>query len=76
MDRRYLRQPGAEDAALYYWLFPNTMFNVYQDNLSSNVILPLGPDRTLTIFEWFFADPGTGEGWESMQQAIAFSDEI
>ena len=52
------------------------MFNIYQDNMSSNVILPLGPDRTLTIFEWFFAEPGSGEGWESMQQTIAFSDEI
>ncbi|MGH2356840.1 MAG: aromatic ring-hydroxylating oxygenase subunit alpha [Candidatus Limnocylindria bacterium] len=76
VDRRYLRQPGSEDAALYYWLFPNTMFNIYQDNMSSNVILPMGVDRTLTIFEWFFAEPGTGSGWESMQQAIAFSDEI
>ena len=45
VDRRYLRQPGAEDSALYYWLFPNTMFNIYQDNMSSNVILPLGPDQ-------------------------------
>ena len=24
------------------------MFNIYPDNMSSNVILPLGPDRTLT----------------------------
>ncbi len=76
VDRRYLRQPGSEESALYYWLFPNTMFNIYQDNMSSNVILPLGVDRTLTICEWYFADPGTGAGWESMQQTIAFSDEI
>ena len=75
-DRRYLREAGSEESALYYWLFPNTMLNIYQDNLSTNVILPLGPDRTLTIFEWFFAEPGSGEGWESMQQTIAFSDEI
>ena len=75
-DRRYFRSPDGEEDALYYWLFPNTMFNIYQDNMSSNVILPLGADRTLTIFEWFFAEPGTGAGWESMQQTIAFSDEI
>jgi choline monooxygenase len=75
-DRRYIRMPGAEEDALYYWIFPNTMLNIYQDNLSTNVILPNGPDRTLTVFEWYFAEPGTGAGWESMQQTIAFSDEI
>src|SRR5437660_4377982 len=75
-DRRYVRQPGAEDNALYYWIFPNTMFNIYQDNMSSNLIVPLGVDKTLTVFEWFFAQPGTGPGWESMQQTIAFSDQI
>jgi phenylpropionate dioxygenase-like ring-hydroxylating dioxygenase large terminal subunit len=75
-DRRYIRQPGTEEDALYYWVFPNTMFNIYQDNMSSNLILPLGVDKTLTVFEWFFAQPGTGPGWESMQQTIAFSDEI
>jgi choline monooxygenase len=75
-DRRYVRSADGEGDALYYWLFPNTMFNIYPDNMSSNVILPLGVDRTLTIFEWFFAEPGSGAGWESMQQTIAFSDEI
>jgi phenylpropionate dioxygenase-like ring-hydroxylating dioxygenase large terminal subunit len=75
-DRRYIRMPGAEEDALYYWIFPNTMLNIYQDNVSTNVILPLGTDKTLTIFEWYFAEPGTGAGWESMQQTIAFSDEI
>ncbi|HEY8634653.1 MAG TPA: SRPBCC family protein [Candidatus Dormibacteraeota bacterium] len=75
-DRRYVRMPGSEEDALYYWIFPNTMLNIYQDNISTNVIIPLGVDRTLTIFEWFYAEPGTGTGWESMQQTIAFSDEI
>jgi choline monooxygenase len=75
-DRRYMRTPDGEGDALYYWLFPNTMFNIYQDNMSSNVILPVGVDRTLTVFEWFFAEPGSASGWESVQQSIAFSDEI
>ena len=75
-DRRYVRSPDGESDSLYYWLFPNTMFNIYPDNMSSNVILPLEHDRTLTVFEWYFAQPGSGAGWESMQQTIAFSHEI
>ena len=74
-DRRYVRTEDESDA-LYYWIFPNVMLNVYMDNVSINIVLPLGHDRTLTIFEWYFEQPGTGAGWESMQQIIAFSDEI
>jgi len=75
-DRRYVRSGEAEEDALYYWIFPNVMLNVYLDNTSINIILPVGHDKTLTIFEWYFEQPGTGAGWESMQQIIAFSDEI
>jgi choline monooxygenase len=74
-DRRYLRTE-AETAALYYWIFPNWVLNLYPDNLSINIVLPLGHQRTLTIFEWYFQGPGSGAGWESMQQGIQFSDEI
>jgi choline monooxygenase len=74
-DRRYVRT-SAEAEALYYWIFPNVMLNVYLDNTSINIILPLDQERTLTIFEWYFEQPGTGEGWESMQEIIKFSDEI
>ena len=73
-DRRFMRVPGQEENALYYWLFPNTMFNIYQDNMSSNVILPLGPDRTLTVFEWFFAEPGSGPGWAAASRDSAGAD--
>ncbi len=75
-DRRYVRSGEGEQDALYYWIFPNVMLNVYLDNTSINIIIPLGHDKTLTVFEWYFESPGTGAGWESMQQIIAFSDEI
>lgn len=74
-DRRYVRAQS-ESRALYYWVFPNFMINIYPDNLQANIILPIDSNRTLTIFEWFFLGPGTGEGWESLQQSIAFSDQI
>lgn len=57
--------------AIYYWIFPNFMLNVYPDNLSANIIIPLTPEKTLTIFEWF-AYGGAGVKGET----VAFSDEI
>ncbi len=67
--RRYV-YADSNRSALYYWIFPNFMLNIYPDNLSSNIILPAGPDRTLTIFEWF------GYAGEVQQATIDFSDEI
>jgi choline monooxygenase len=74
-DRRYVRTE-TESKALYYWIFPNWMINIYPDNLQINIILPISHDKTLTIFEWYFSDPGTPEGWESMQNSIAFADQV
>jgi choline monooxygenase len=52
------------------------MINIYPDNLSINIVLPINHEQTLTIFEWYFNEPGTGEGWESVQESITFSDQI
>jgi choline monooxygenase len=71
-----LKRTGSEDEALYFWIYPNLMLNVYPDNFSTNLILPLGHERTLTVFEWFFPDPEKPETREAVRQAIEFSDEI
>jgi len=47
--RRY-PQSGKELTADYFWVFPNWMLNCYPDNISLNIILPLGPERTRAIF--------------------------
>ncbi|MFN8489055.1 MAG: aromatic ring-hydroxylating dioxygenase subunit alpha [Caldilineaceae bacterium] len=65
-----------DDKAFYYWIFPNFMLNIYLGMLQINIIVPLSHDRTLTIFEWFFSDPGTPETWDNLQSSIAFSDQI
>jgi len=62
---------GGGGSALYYWIFPNTMLNVYPDNLSANIVVPLGPEKTLTIFEWFSYGDTALDG-----KIIDFSDEI
>jgi choline monooxygenase len=72
--RRY-SQDDVGNRALYFWIFPNFMLNVYPDNLSSNVILPVGHDKTLTIFEWF-TYPKNGQAAEIAPDTVDFSDEI
>jgi len=76
-DARIRRDPRYDDGdALYYWIYPNLMLNVYPDNYSTNLIVPLGLDRTLTVFEWFLRDPERPGVAETIRQTIEFSDEI
>jgi choline monooxygenase len=72
-----LYAPGTSlQQALYFWVFPNLMLNIYPDNISTNVIVPLSHDKTLTIFEWFFHDVASGKNQERIKRSVAFSDEV
>ena len=74
-NRIYAPGTGLQQA-LYFWIFPNLMLNIYPDNISTNVIVPLSTDKTLTIFEWFFHDADQAKTRERIEKAIAFSDEV
>lgn len=65
-----------ENEAQFFWLFPNLMLNVYPDNYSTNLIVPLTPERTLTVFEWYFDDPDREATREALSRTVEFSDEI
>ena len=67
---------AGEPAALYLWVFPNLMLNVYADNYSTNLILPLGAGRTLTVFEWYFREPDSELTRERVARTVALSDEV
>jgi choline monooxygenase len=71
--RRNLEE-GASAEALYYWVFPNLMLNIYPDNVQTNIILPLSHDRTLTIFEWYVLDIDRPEVASDFEKSFAFSD--
>lgn len=43
------------EGAVYAYLFPNLMLNRYGKILDINLVLPLGTDRCLTVFDFFFA---------------------
>jgi choline monooxygenase len=44
------------DRALYYWVYPNFMINWYEGVMDTNLVRPLGVDRTEVIFDFYFAD--------------------
>jgi phenylpropionate dioxygenase-like ring-hydroxylating dioxygenase large terminal subunit len=71
--RRY--QETREDLTTdYFWAFPNWMLNCYPDNVSLNIVLPIAPDRSLAIFEWYL--PEKDVGTEAAKKSVEFSDEI
>ena len=74
-ERFYASGSGLQQA-IYFWVFPNLMLNIYPDNISTNLIVPISQDKTLTIFEWFFHDVSDPKVQERIQRAIAFSDEV
>ena len=71
-----LRTGSAGGEAAYWWIWPNLMLNVYPDNFSTNLIVPLGEERTMTVFEWFFREPDRPGVRARVQETVAFSDEI
>ena len=64
---------GKRIAAYYFWLFPNTMLNVYPWGVSVNVVRPLGVDRTRVSFlSYVWAperlDRGAGAGLDRVER--------
>ncbi len=72
-DRRYPDSQG-DLRAEYYWIYPNWMINCYPDNMSLNIVLPLGPEKCVAIFAWFF--PEDVLRTDSPAKTVQFSDEI
>jgi choline monooxygenase len=66
--RHYDPSAGHDDPH-YYWIFPNTMLNVYQGMVQTNEVVPVAPERTLVVFDWFTAGAPSAD-------LVGFSDEI
>jgi len=75
-ERAYAPGTGMLKEALYFWVFPNLMLNLYPDNISTNLIVPINHEKTLTIFEWFSHDLSSAAARERIARAVAFSDEV
>jgi choline monooxygenase len=71
--RRY-QDAGEGLTTDYFWIFPNWMLNCYPDNVSLNIVLPLGPERSVAIFEWYL--PEKEHGSPAAKASVEFSDQI
>src|SRR6266852_776729 len=71
--RRY--QEAREDLTTdYLWIFPNWMLNCYPDNVSLNIVLPVEPERSLAIFEWYL--PEKDHSSPAAKASVEFSHQI
>ncbi len=64
---------GQAIAAYYFWMFPNTMVNVYPWGISINVVRPLAVDRTKVSFLSYVwdasrLDRGAGAGLDRVER--------
>jgi choline monooxygenase len=64
---------GTRVGAYYWWLFPNTMLNLYPWGISLNVVHPLAVDRTKVSFLSFVwdeskLDRGAGAGLDRVER--------
>jgi choline monooxygenase len=46
--------------ALYYWIYPNFMINIYPDAMDTNHVIPRGLNRTEVVFDFYFTDVSEG----------------
>jgi choline monooxygenase len=65
-------QTRTGDRAYYYWLYPNFMINLYQGVMDTNLVLPLGREKCLVVFDFFFADTSP----EYNAESVAVSDRV
>ena len=72
-ERRYADSSG-DLRAEYYWIYPNWMLNCYPDNMSLNIVLPLGPEKCVAMFLWFF--PEAALKTAAPEKTFGFSNEI
>lgn len=63
------------ERAFYFWLYPNFMMNWYEGTLDTNLVLPLGIDRTQVIFDFYFADVSEGARARN-RESIAVSERV
>ena len=68
---------NGERSSVYLWLFPGFMVNISTDYVQTNIILPAGAEKTVTIFDYYLHPGGNrARAGAALAKSIAWSDEI
>jgi choline monooxygenase len=64
---------GGGQEGVYNYLWPNFMVNIYpgRGNASTNIIVPVAPDRTLAVYDFYFKD-----GMAEAAEMVEFIDQV
>jgi choline monooxygenase len=68
----FIKEDGGQEG-IYNYLWPSFMINLYpgRGNASTNIIIPVAPDRTLAIYDFYFE-----EGMPEATTMVAFIDQV
>ena len=61
--------------AFYLWVYPNFMINAYSGVMDTNLVLPLGVDKCVVIFDYYFADISSAAE-KHHRESIAVSEKV
>ena len=64
------------EKALYYWIYPNFMINWYEGVMDTNLVRPLGPNRSEVIFDFYFTDVATPEALARCKASIDVGNRV
>lgn len=73
-DRGFKERLG--EGAVYAFVYPNFMLNRYGPILDTNWVLPLGPTRTLTVFDYYFDAALADCDPAFVERSLAASDQV
>ena len=62
--------------AHYYSIYPNLMLNILPNRLQTNIILPIGHDKTKVVFNYYYGDLDSESTKTLIKEDLDFSDEV
>jgi choline monooxygenase len=62
--------------ATYAWLYPNFMINLYGPIMDTNWVVPLSENRTLTVFDYYFAETEGPTAQQFIKRSLAASHQV